>query len=138
MFCSPQICTEKKVLKATNKIIITVLFVSGTAGMHDCVTNYMWSRHLIEEMLSRIGCCRCDKFHRLRCHHLYLIASLHAIRFSKSKDQEQHFRPLSVWQRSSYAFDSYCQQSIKYFKLIIFRGSRGQNRCSYNATNIAL
>lgn len=38
----------------------------------------------------------------------------------------------------SYKFVCYCQQSIKYFKLIIFREYVGCNQWSYDATNIAL
>lgn len=63
------------------------------------------------------------------CHHsciaLHCIASFHAIRFSIFQRPRTTlpcpFRCLPL-----YAFDSYCQQSIKYFKLIIFRGYVGR------------
>lgn len=112
---------------AANKIIITVLFVCRNAGVHDCVTNYMWSRHLFEEMLNpslfadAIGCFVWSVIICIALHHFtpsdFLIqrpgtalpcpfrsASLHASRVR------------------TYSIERYCQQSIKYFKLIIFRG----------------
>lgn len=72
----------------------------------------------------------------LKCHHLYCNTSRHSIFRKKNSWTSVPFYivPYSLYTR----IRCYCQQSIKYFKLIIFSWIRGLHRCSYDATNIAL